>query len=329
MDVDLRELRLFVVVAEELHFSRAAARVHLDQPTLSRRIRRLEESIGVELFTRTTRSVALTVAGEAFLDKARAALETAEEAVEAAQQAAAGYAGTLRVGMMAQVAADLRTIAFQTFEERYPQIDLRPTSFPFADPSCGLASGETDAAFVWLPLPHPSIETELLFEEPRLFVLASDHPLARKSMISLEDVEDEAFFTLAGMADDPLAAAWNDFWQLQPRPDGRRRPTGIEVATEQEWLDGLTRGRAISTTALSAEQFYPWPGITYVEAAGIEPAEVAIAWRKDRPKPIVANFVEIVRALRDKSRAGLRLGTGLFATFAAPLLDLDFGAGLF
>lgn len=154
-------------------------------------------------------------------------------------------------------------------------------------------------AFVWLPVEHPAIEHELLYREERLFVLAEDHPLAAKPVLTLEDVEDEAFFQLAGIADDPVAAAWNDFWQLQPRPDGRRRPAGAEVATEEEWLDGLARGLAISTTALSAATFYPWPGIAYVAAEGISSAPVAIAWRREQLSPLVSNFVRLVRELRD------------------------------
>lgn len=298
MDLDLRDLRYFVAVAEQLHFSRAAEQLHLDQPTLSRHVRRLEQKLGVDLLERTTRTVALTPAGRALLGKARETLVSAGAAVDAAQRAAAGEVGALRVGMMAQIAADLRTTAFRAFQERYPEVALQPRSYPFADPSCGLVSRETDAAFVWLPVEHPAIEHALLYEEQRVFVLAEDHSLAARRVLTLEDVEDERFFRLAGMADDPLVAAWNDFWQLQPRPDGRRRPTGAEVATEEEWLDALTRGLAISTTAASASIFYPWPGVTYVPAEGIPPAPVAIAWRREPVSATVTNFVRLVRELR-------------------------------
>lgn len=297
MDLELRELRCFVAVAEELHFTRAAERLHFDQATISRYVRRLEQRVGVELLTRTTRTVALTHAGAVFLEKARETLATADAAIEAARRAAEGQAGTLRVGMMAQVANDVRTAAFSAFEQRFPGVLLRPTSFPFADPTCGLAAGATDVAFVWLPILHPAIETEPLFEEPRVFVLSSAHPLAKHDLLRLANVEEEPFFSLADSAGDPTASAWNDFWQLQPRPDGRRRPIGAEVANEEEWLDALARGRAISTTALSAATFYPWPGVAYVPAADLTPATVAIAWRRDRWSTLVDNFVSVVRDL--------------------------------
>jgi hypothetical protein len=103
------------------------------------------------------------------------------------------------------------------------------------------------------------------------------------------------------MEDDPTAFAWDSFWQLQPRPDGTRRPVGAIVATEEEWLDAVIRGQAISTTALSAAAFYPWPGVAYVPAKDLEPVTLAIAWRKDRVNQRTLNFLELVRELRDSA----------------------------
>lgn len=203
MDVELRQFRYFIAVAEELHFSRAAERLHLDQPTLSRHIRRLEEKLGVRLLDRTTRSVTLTGAGQAFLEKAREVIEAAHSAVNAAVDAGGGR-GVLRVGMMVQVAEPLRSAAFNLFEQRHPDVELKPMSYPFVDPACGLESGETDIAFVWLPIPHPQIETEPLFEEPRYFIVANNHRLAGRRNIRREEVEDEPFFT------------WPKSWGLSP-----------------------------------------------------------------------------------------------------------------
>lgn len=303
MDVGLRELRYFVAVAEELHFSRAAARLHLDQPTLSRHVRRLEEKLGVRLLNRTTRSVALTNAGHVFLEKARETLAAADGAVDAAREAAAGHVGVLRVGMMAQIAFELRARSFGVFEERYPNVELRCMGgYPYVEPTCGLTSGETDVAFVWLPIAHPLIETAPLFDEPRYFALASDHPLAGRSVLRLEDVEDEQFFAFPPeYADDPTAAAFQDFFQLQPRPDGRRRPTGAEITNRDEWIDALTRGLAITTTPRSSVTLTlsGWDGLTCIPAEGIQPVTVAIAWRRDRATPLVTNFVEVVRELQE------------------------------
>jgi DNA-binding transcriptional LysR family regulator len=254
----------------------------------------------VKLLDRTTRTVALTDAGKAFLDKARDVITAADSAVNAARDA--GRTGVLRVGMMVQVAEPLRSEAFNLFEARYPDVELKPRSYPFVDPACGLESGETDVALVWLPIEHPQIETERLFEEQRYFIVANDHRLARKRAIRREDVEDEPFFTWPeswGLS--PTAMAWGDFFQLEPRLDGTRRVSGAEVHDEDEWLDALVRGRAISTAPASAKKYYAWPGIKFIRAQGIEPAIVAVAWRRDENKPLVTNFLEIVREVRDSN----------------------------
>lgn len=303
MDLDLRDLRYFVAVAEELHFSRAAARLHLDQPTLSRHVRRLEQRVGVELLERTTRTVSLTSAGVTFLERSRETLATADGAVNAARRAAAGRTGVLRVGMMAQIASDLRAEAFRLFGTRYPNVDLKPMGgYPYVDPTCGLVSGETDVAFVWLVASHGLIDAIPLFDEPRWFVLASESPLAARDALSLEDVEDEPFFGFPPeYDDDPVATAFRDFCQLQPRPDGRRRPEGAVVTNRDEWIDALVRGLAISTTPESSvtRTLAGWPGITCVRASGIDPITVAIAWRRDRANGAVRNFVELVLELRE------------------------------
>ena len=114
----------------------------------------------------------------------------------------------------------------------------------------------------------------------------------------LEDIEDERFFGFPAEYDnDATATTWNDFYQLQPRPDGRRRPVGAEVTNRDEWVDALTRGRAISTTPFTTAVNYPWPGVSFAPAEWIEPTTVSIAWRRDSPNAIVSRFVGVVREL--------------------------------
>ncbi len=300
MDFSLRQLRCLIAVAEELNFSRAAKRLYLDQATLSRHIRHLEEKVGVKLLERTTRSVTVTRAGEAFLAGAREVIATADSAVNGARDVAAGRTGTLRVGMMVQVAEPLRSSAFTLFEERHPQVVLTPVSYPFIDPTCGLETCETDVALVWLPIEHSEIATEGLFEEPRYFIVADSHRLAGKQFIHREQVDDERFFTWPeswGLS--PTAMTWGDFFQLNPKLDGTRRVSGAEAHDEDEWLDHLIRGRAISTAPASARTYYSRPGLKFIRAQGTDPFTVAVAWRRDESNPLVSNFLDIVRELRD------------------------------
>ena len=302
MDLSLRQLRLFIAVAEELNFSEAAERLYLDQATLSRHIRKLEEQIGVKLFDRTTRSVTITKAGQAFLAGAREVIDATDAAVRGARDAASGRVGTLKVGMMVQCAEPIRSAAFNVFEEKYPEVFLKPVSFPFVNPSCGLENRETDVALVWLPIEHPDIKTERLFEEPRYFIVSDSHRLAERREIHREEVDNERFFTWPeswGLS--PMTMAWGDFFQLEPKLDGTRRDSGAEAHDEDEWLDHLVRGRAISTAPESARTYYSRPGLKFIRAKGIDPAVVAVAWRRDDYNPIVSNFIDIVRELRDES----------------------------
>jgi DNA-binding transcriptional LysR family regulator len=297
--VDLRDLRYFVAVADELHFSRAAARLHLDQPTLSRRVRRLERQLGVELLRRTTRSVALTDAGRAFLERARDSLAAADAAIAAAREAANGHVGVLRIGMMAQIATELRANSLRVFSERYPNVEANVLGgYPYVDPTCGLVAGGSDVAFVWEPIVHPEIETRTLFEEPRYVVFSDDHRFARQAVVTVDDLEDEPVCGFpAAYYDDPTVAAWGDAFQLQPRPDGTRRRVGAVVTNRDEWVDALIRGKAVSPTPYSTAQYYHWPGVTFAPLEGALPIKVAIAWRRDRSSPVVSNFVEVVRDL--------------------------------
>jgi DNA-binding transcriptional LysR family regulator len=300
MDLNLRQLRLFITVAEELNFSQAAKRLYLDQATLSRNVRQLEEHIGVKLLDRTTRSVTVTKAGQAFLAGAREVIDAADAAVNGARDVARGRVGTLKVGMMVQCAEPIRSAAFNLFEERNPEVLLRPVSFPFVNPSCGLENRETDVALVWLPIEHPEIKTERLFEEPRYFIVADSHRLADRQEIHREEVDNERFFTWPeswGLS--PMAMAWGDFFQLEPKLDGTRRDSGAEAHDEDEWLDHLVRGRAISTAPASARKYYSRPGLKFIRAVGTDPAVVAVAWRRDDVNPLVLNFIDVVRELRD------------------------------
>lgn len=302
MDLNVRQLRYFIAVAEELSFTRAADRLYLDQASLSRQVLHLENQLGFRLFDRTTRSVSLTFAGEIFLIGARDLVTVTESVVDRARAAASGQVGTLKVGMMVQVAEPIRSRSFTLFEESYPKVKLVPTSYPFVDPTCGLELHETDVAFVWLPVNHPQIVTERLFGEARYFIISSGHRLANRRVIRREEVDDERFFTWPeswGLS--PTAMAWGDYFQLDPKLDGTRRVAGAEAHDEDEWLDSLVRGRAISTAPESAKTYYSRPGLKFIRAQGADPFVVAVAWRRDGKNPLVAKFLEVVREVRDRT----------------------------
>ncbi len=150
--LDLRVLQYFVAVAEELHFGRAAARLHIAQPSLASN-RKLEHSLGTPLLIRTSRSVSLTSAGDVLLGEAKRLLSAAERAVSLTREVASGVRGTLIVGFQANAAAELTPRILAAFKNNHPEIHVQMRSFDFADPTAGLADGSADVAFVRPPLP--------------------------------------------------------------------------------------------------------------------------------------------------------------------------------
>ena len=239
--LDLRVLQYFVAVAEELHFGRAAARLHIAQPSLSVQIRKLEHSLGTPLLIRTSRSVSLTSAGDVLLGEAKRLLSAAERAVSLTREVASGVRGTLIVGFQANAAAELTPRILAAFKNNHPEIHVQMRSFDFADPTAGLADGSADVAFVRPPLPAADwLAMETLFIEPRVLVVASSSRFAGLSEVSVEQVVDESF--VARKAPDK----WRDFWLAtqarggQPVRLGTRVPPSTSVS-KPSWVSGALR----------------------------------------------------------------------------------------
>ena len=178
MDVHLRDLRYFVAVAEELHFTRAARREFVSQPVLSRQVARLEAELRVTLLERSRRSVQLTEAGSALLEHARGLLDAWSEAERDVGDIGAQTAATLRIGVQTSVGRGLIERFSAGLRERRPDWNIEVAQINWTDASAGVASGESDVAFCWLPLPEPAhYESVSVATEPRRLAIKSDHPL--------------------------------------------------------------------------------------------------------------------------------------------------------
>jgi DNA-binding transcriptional LysR family regulator len=194
--MELRHLRYFVTVAEELHFTRAAERLHIAQPPLSQQIQALETELGVELFERTRRSVKLTAAGQQFLLSARALLADAERAVETARRAARGELGELRVGLIISLPlTPLVSRALNDYRHRYPQVTLQLTDMTTLMQLKAIQENQLDLGFVRRPeggVPD-NLEVLELQRDPLCVVIHQSHPLAARSTLSLAELRDEPF----------------------------------------------------------------------------------------------------------------------------------------
>jgi DNA-binding transcriptional LysR family regulator len=298
MDVHLRDLRYFVAVADELNFTRAAERLHLSQPALSKQIRGLEASLRAQLLRRDRRQVELTAAGRALHATARSLLADWDEAAAVVAEAAAAEAKTLRVGTLTSIGRGLFPAALEEFGKRQPGWQVELQSFGWGDPTAGLSGQETDAAFVWLPV-GAGLETEVLASEPRLVAISSRHPLAGRAQVNFAEITGEPFAAL------PVSAGpARDFWLAAACRGGRPPRIAAEVSSADEVFELVSAGTAVTLLAEGNAIVYARAGITCIPVTGLEPALLAIAWRGDDHRACVRDFV---RACRDAARD---LGSG-------------------
>jgi DNA-binding transcriptional LysR family regulator len=289
---ELRSLRYFVAVAEELHFGRAATRLHISQPSLSVQIRKLEHSLGARLFERTSRHVELTAVGAVLLDEAHRLLVGADRLVEVTREASRGVRGTLVVGFQGNAAAELTPKILTAFQTRHPRVQVEMRSHDFADPYVGLANGSVDVAFVRPPvLVQDWLSIETLFVEPRLLVTSSESPLAARRQVTLEEVINEAFVGRRA------PEYWRDFWLAVDSRGSHPVKLGADVGSVDECFEAILSGRGVAFTQASTQRFYDRPGLTFIPVEGLPPSPLAIAWRNDMDAPPVNDFVETARML--------------------------------
>jgi DNA-binding transcriptional LysR family regulator len=293
VDVSTRKLRYFVAVAEELHFSRAAARLYVAQQAMSKQIRELEESVGTTLLRRTTRSVSLTPAGELFLTAAREALAVLDAGVLASQQEGRRLGGTLRLGFMIGAALELTTPITSAFADRYPGVRVELREYGFSDPSSGLADGSADLALLRLPVQLKDLHFEKLFEEPLMLMLPAGHRLASRSSVSVSEILDEPL--AIGRSADTM---WRDFWTLA---DHRSHAATVvrETSSQTEELEVVASGVACAITVAGAARYTAHPRVRYVPISDAGGAVLGIGWRE--PNELVDRFIDVAREVRDSS----------------------------
>ncbi|MEV0614532.1 LysR family transcriptional regulator [Nonomuraea sp. NPDC050404] len=291
MDVHLRELRYFVAVAEDLNVTRAAERLFVSQPALSKQLRVLERQLGFPLFERTSGGVLLTRQGAALLPAARELLERWNAGVEGAR--AAAPTGTLVIGMQTAVGRGLQQEALRRFRAAMPGWEVSLRLVGWDDPSGGLADGSSDVAFIWLPVP-PGLRTYVLATERRGVAMPADHPLAELAEIPFAALRGEPFIALPRVA-GPL----RDFWLgVDARDD--EPVVAVTANTAEEVFEAVTSGLGVVLVAEGNAALYKRPGMTYRPVTGLPPGELAIAWREGDASPQVGAFVDALRHVSTK-----------------------------
>lgn len=185
--MELRHLRYFLTVAQTLNFTKAAERLHIAQPPLSRQIRELEEELGIELFKRIGRRIFLTSAGQVFADRARNILAATDAAVVDSQRAARGEIGHIAVGFFEHIAYTLLPPLLREYQQRFPAVTVELRWFTSAEQPNALMRGDVDLAFMRSIPPEADLNAALILQEPFYVAIAKDHPLATKRQISIMD----------------------------------------------------------------------------------------------------------------------------------------------
>jgi DNA-binding transcriptional LysR family regulator len=300
MDIDTRLLRYFAAVAEEGNLTRAAERLFVSQPALTKQVKQLETQLGVRLFTRSRTGMALTEPGEALASRVPALLASWDGVLRETRRVATHAARVLRVGFIASAANEATPEIIAAFTRRRPgwRVEMRQTSW--ADPAAGLPDGEVDAALLRLPFPgQENLRVTVLLTEPRWVALPDAHPLAALAEIPFAELWDEPF-----VAAPAGTGPWRDFWLAADERDGR--PVRIGAVTEQpdDWLSAIANGYGVALAPESAARFYARPGVTYRPVTGISPTRVGVAWSPaDDENPVVQDFVrEATRLTRTRSR---------------------------
>jgi DNA-binding transcriptional LysR family regulator len=290
--VELRHLRYFIAVAEELNFSRAAERMHMAQPPLSAAIRQLERDLGVDLFFRTTREVKLTDAGRAFLQGARRTLADAERAAEDAKRAAAGELGQLRIAYSWSTRFETLPALGRAFRESHPDVELLGQEMWNARMPPAFASGSIDIALSLCPEIAAELELAPIRKERLIALLPEAHPLSREEAIPLSALADEEFVLfpreIAPRLHDAFVAIYRRAG-FEPRVRNESFHTGWDLGVLAE----------IPAAAMAPQTVAGGLPDGIVAVALSEPTdslETCLVWRSDESAPAVAAFVAAARS---------------------------------
>jgi DNA-binding transcriptional LysR family regulator len=295
-DLDLRKLRYFLAVADELNYGRAAERLHIAQPVLSRQITALERELGVALFARSKRGTQLTEAGLLLREDARALMRTAE-ALQRRARVAGREGQHFTVGFMPGV---IVTPAVRLLEEQFPGLRVDVVRTSWDDQVEMVHDGRVDVSFVRLPVPRRGLTVIPLFCEPRVVALPRSHFLADRKVVMVADLAP-----LDLLQDPDAVPEWRDLV-------AGSRPTGLSLDraglptphTVEEKLEHVAAERGVVVLPESTAMFYTRPDVVYRYVADLPPGEVALAFEARRSSPQLEALTHSVAELfsRDSGR---------------------------
>ena len=282
-------MQYFVTVAEELHFGRAAERLHIAQPSLSHQIRRLEQQMEVTLLNRTSRRVELTPAGRVLLTEGRRLLTQSQRAIRLTRAADSEH---LTIGFYGSAANAWLPRLLRAFNERHPNVDVSVKDLLLGGIE-DILDGSVDIAFTRLLPGQAGVEVEVIAREPRLVAIPNTHPLADRASLTFDDLRNESFIT------NPVIDAQSPpvRWLAEQARHGLPGHVAAQAASVQEILTLVATGRGVSLVPASVADHYPRADVNYVQVTDADPAVVSLAWQPGPVRPTVDAFIETARHL--------------------------------
>ncbi len=295
--MELRHLYYFVAVAEELHFSRAAQRLHIAQPPLSQQIRNLEEELGVQLFERTKRRVELTDAGQVFLQQVRPTLRQIEEAVRSAQRASRGEIGRLVVGFNSSATYSVLPKILRVFRERCPEVELVLHELTTSQQLERFHHNQIDTGILYLPVEESSLNILSVLKEPLVIALPETHPLATQPQISILSLINEPFILPPHHLGAGLYSQIMSLFQQA----GFTPKIAQEAILLQTAVSLVAGGVGIAIVPASVQNLQR-TGVVYKSMQEQPPeVEIAVVWRRNDSSLVLQKFLHVVSEITNKS----------------------------
>lgn len=285
------ELECFLILAQELHFGRTAARMRLSRARVSQLIQRLERRLGAPLFERTSRTVVLTDLGARFRDDVEPHHRAIETALARTAAAARGFGGTLRVGFSASLTGEIAMAAVDRLRAAHPELAVEICEMSFTDPFAQLRDRYYDVVFMELPVREDDLaKGPTLLTEGRMLAVSADHPLAARPWLTMDDLAGVDLIAVEGDVPDYRRALQT------PRrtPSGLPIPAGPGVAGLQEALMLVAGGKGAMLTGAHTAVYQARPGVAYLQIVDAEPVRYGLVWRAGENTAAVDAFADHV-----------------------------------
>jgi DNA-binding transcriptional LysR family regulator len=295
--VELREVRVLLTLAEELHFGRTAERLQLTPSRVSQSLRGLENKLGAQLVHRTSRRVQLTPLGERFLADVRPAYDQLTGVLERTNAAALSLEGTLRLGLFSVPAGGPHLVEIiSPFETRHPECKVEVVQMAWDDPFGPLRANDIDLMATWIPLEQPDLVVgPTLTRQPRVLAVAPDHPLAERDAVDVEELADYPVPRFEGWPRE-LHEAVVPSRTPSGRPiSGSRLRVGERSAFDVSLR--VARGEFVFPTVASAERLMGELDLVFVRMTGMPPLRSALVWRRPARDPKLREFLGVARAV--------------------------------